>query len=245
MHPDLARLVRLQQIEISTDHARRTIADLPDRVAGLDARLTADRDAVEAARARLADNQVGRRGLERDLAAVQSRLAKFRDQLMEVRTNREYQAMQKEIDVAQHEVRAIEDRILERMLEADERTDDVKRAQEGLATEQVALADERRRLEGEAARLGVELERALAEREALVAELPAALLATFEQVARGRRGIAVAEAKDGLCSQCHVRLRPQVFNELRRNDTIHQCASCQRILYFPLTAEPSTDRATG
>ncbi len=245
MHADLARLVRLQQIESFAEYARRTIADLPDRVAGLDARLTADRDAVEAARGHLAENQAQRRGLERDLAAVQSRLAKFRDQLMEVRTNREYQAMQKEIEVAQHEVRAIEDRILERMIEADERADDVKRAEAGLSTEQVALAEERRRLEEEAARLGVELEREMAERRTVVAELPPALLAVFEQVARGRRGIAVAEARDGLCSQCHVRLRPQVFNEVRRNDAIHQCDSCQRILYFAWAAQAATDRVDG
>ncbi len=54
----------------------------------------------------------------------------------------------------------------------------------------------------------------------------------FERVAHGRRGIAVAEARDGLCTVCHVRLRPQMFNEVRRNDGLHQCDSCTRILYY-------------
>ena len=44
--------------------------------------------------------------------------------------------------------------------------------------------------------------------------------------------MALAEARDGLCTVCHVRLRPQVFNEVRRNDSIIQCESCTRILYF-------------
>jgi predicted nucleic acid-binding Zn-ribbon protein len=44
--------------------------------------------------------------------------------------------------------------------------------------------------------------------------------------------VAVAEAKNGTCTICHVRLRPQVFNEIRRNASIIQCDSCQRILYF-------------
>jgi uncharacterized protein len=54
----------------------------------------------------------------------------------------------------------------------------------------------------------------------------------FERVAHGRKGIAVAEARDGLCTLCHVRLRPQKFNEVRRNDGLHQCDSCTRILYY-------------
>jgi uncharacterized protein len=51
-------------------------------------------------------------------------------------------------------------------------------------------------------------------------------------VAHGRKGIAVAEARDGLCSVCHVRLRPQIYNEVRRNESLHQCESCTRILYY-------------
>jgi predicted nucleic acid-binding Zn-ribbon protein len=66
------------------------------------------------------------------------------------------------------------------------------------------------------------------------------VLSTFEQVARKRNGIAVSEARDGVCTICHVRLRPQVFNTVRRNDDITQCDSCNRILYFvPVTAAPA------
>ena len=57
-------------------------------------------------------------------------------------------------------------------------------------------------------------------------------LALFERLAHGRRGLAMAEARDGLCTVCHVRLRPQVFNQARRNAGIVQCDSCTRILYY-------------
>ena len=70
-------------------------------------------------------------------------------------------------------------------------------------------------------------------RAALLAQIDPRLVATFEQVARVRKGIAVTMAtRDGLCSVCHVRLRPQVFQLVRQNDTIIQCDSCQRILYY-------------
>jgi predicted nucleic acid-binding Zn-ribbon protein len=70
------------------------------------------------------------------------------------------------------------------------------------------------------------------ERAAIVAALDKQVLGTFELVSRKRNGVAVAEAKDGVCTICHVRLRPQVFNTVRRNEEIVQCDSCNRILFF-------------
>ncbi len=88
--------------------------------------------------------------------------------------------------------------------------------------------------------LQVEIDRTTAEREKLVASIDRHVLSIFEMTAKSRKGVAVAEAKDGLCSICHVRLRPQVFNEVRKNESIIQCDSCRRILYFSGTSEAST-----
>ena len=83
----------------------------------------------------------------------------------------------------------------------------------------------------EHAALEASLSRMRDERATLVSALAPQLLATFEQVARKRNGVAVAEARDGICTVCHVRLRPQVFNTVLRNEAIMQCDSCSRILY--------------
>ena len=69
-------------------------------------------------------------------------------------------------------------------------------------------------------------------------------LAVFEPVSSRRNGVAVAQARDGICMVCHVRLRPQVFNTVLRNDQIVQCDSCNRILYsIPAAASAPTDSA--
>jgi predicted nucleic acid-binding Zn-ribbon protein len=71
----------------------------------------------------------------------------------------------------------------------------------------------------------------------VVAVIDKHLLAVYEGVAKKRNGIAVAEARDGICGICHVRLRPQVFNTVLRNEQILQCDYCNRILYHtPKTA---------
>ena len=239
MHPDLERLIRLQALETAAEDARRRLAEHPARELALEKRLEGAREAVADARQRLADNQTSRRAIEKDLAVIQTRLSKFKDQLMDVKTNREYQAMQKEIEVAQGEVSAMEDRILERMLEGDEIAAAGKQAEAALKTEDSVVAAERRDIEREHAAIEAALAQNALDREALVVEIAPQMLAVFENVARGRRGVAVAEARDGHCTICHVRLRPQVFNEIRRNDSIIHCDSCQRILYF-ITTSPFT-----
>jgi predicted nucleic acid-binding Zn-ribbon protein len=238
MHPDLERLIRLQQLETFAETARRTIAELPERVAALDLRLASARGAVDSARQRLAANQSARRTAEKELATQQARLSRYKDQLMEVKTNKEYQAMQKEIEAAQKEVRQLEDTILERMIEADDVAAAIKEAEAGLVADQAQIEAERQRLEDEARALQAEFEKVAARRQALVSEIPASAMAIFELLI-GRRGTAVVEARDGHCTACHVRLRPQVFNDLRRNDSLMQCDSCQRILYFKEDSPPT------
>jgi predicted nucleic acid-binding Zn-ribbon protein len=153
-----------------------------------------------------------------------------------VKTNREYEAMQKDSEVAQTEVAGFEDKVLERMLESDEMTAAVKNAEAALASEQSAVATERADLERERTVLEGTLESNAAARERLVVDISPDTLSTFETLARGRKGMAMAEARNGHCTICHVRLRPQVYNEVRRNEALIRCDSCQRILYFVAVA---------
>jgi predicted nucleic acid-binding Zn-ribbon protein len=239
LHPDLQHLIHLQELDLAAERYRRRIADIPELQAGLDARLAVKTAVLEAIKARIAASQAARRDIERDLAAVQARLSKFKNQLMEVKTNKEYQAMQKEMSVAEHEISDQETRLLERMEEADALALELKGAEAGLKTEQAEVARERQALEQEKSGAGTALERTMAERTQVAAQVSRDALAVFERVAHGRKGIAVAEARDGLCTVCHVRLRPQVFNDVRRNDAVIQCESCTRILYF-VPAQPVT-----
>ena len=239
MNADLTRLIRLQQLESAADDARRRIADLPARTQALDTRLQGARDGLADIKARLATAGEKRRAEEKEVAGVQTRLAKYKDQLLEVKTNREYTAMLHEIETAQNDIRTREDRILEIMMESDELNAGVKKSEGELKAAEKEIAGERSVLDTEMVALQAEIDRTTAEREKLVADIDRHVLAIFETTAKGRKGVAVAEAKDGLCTICHVRLRPQVFNEVRKNESIIQCDSCRRILYFAGNTEAS------
>src|SRR6266550_3867575 len=247
MSPDLEHLIELQNLESAIEESRRRIAAHPQRAADADARVAHAKAAVDEAKQRLKTSQEARREQEKEAATYQSRLSKFKDQLSAVKTNREYQAMQHEIETAQKELGVVEERVLERMMEADALTADVKKAEQTLAARQKEVDAERKTLAEELTTVQAALTEATEKRTARVGSLPPQLVALFEQVARARKGVAIATAtRDGLCSACHVRLRPQVFQEIRRNDQIIQCFSCNRILYYippPPPVEPAVTHA--
>jgi uncharacterized protein len=233
MSPDLQRLIKLQQLESTITDARATIAAHPQRLADADSRLNESKQTVDAVKARVKENQEARRDLEKDVAVYQGRLTKFKDQLSLVKTNKEYQAMQHEIATAQSDLGAVEEKMLERMLEADTIAADAKRAEAALATRQKEIDAEKKELAQELTSVEASLKQATEARTELLKDLEPRLVALFEQVARVRKGVAISTAtRDGLCALCHVRLRPFVFQQVRQNDAIIQCESCQRILYW-------------
>ncbi len=242
MNADLEKLIVLQRLDTAAQDAQRKIAELPEREKALDARIAAGRDAVAAAKAKLADSQNARREHEKTVALHQGRLSKFREQAMSVKTNQEYHAIQKEIEFAQTEMKAAEDAVLERMVEGDDLSAAVKRAEAELAAEQKKVDADRKVMTADDGELKAVLQRLAVERAEVSRSLAPHVLAMFELVAKRRGGVALAEARDGICTICHVRMRPQVFNNVRKNDQIIQCDSCQRILYFvPAPAATAAD----
>ena len=248
MSPDLDRLIRLQQVDSTIEGARQRIAAHPQHLADADARLADARQRLEAARQRLKDGQEVRRGLEKDAAVFQGRVSKFKEQLSEVKTNREYQAVQHEIEAAQRDLGAVEEKVLEQMMEADVIAADIRQAESTLAAEERDVSTEKATLGHELAAAEAALTEASGGRVSLLADIEPHLIALFEQVARARKGVAICSAtRDGLCSVCHVRLRPHVFQLVRQNDSIIQCDTCHRILYYvppPAQAEPAVAPTT-
>ena len=239
MIPELERLIRLQELEDTAATARAKLEEHPARLETLDARVNARRGDVDAAKTRLAEQKTARQAFEKEHAEVQTRLNRFKEQLMAVKTNKEYTAMQHEIAGAEQEVQRLEDVILEKMLEGDELSAQVAAAERELASEQSAASSTRAEIDRE----NTELEAQLAEhdeaRAALAAQLEPQHLSLFDLLTRQRKGVAVDRARDGRCASCQVRLRPQLFNDIRSNASLIQCESCQRILYYAPEPAPT------
>jgi hypothetical protein len=232
LNASLASLIALQALDSTADRARKRLAELPAVEQALEAEAGVAAHAVEYAKGRLNDSHTARRQLEKDVAVVDSRLSKFDDHKAAVKTNHEYTALLHEIATAKTEKDSVEEKILVLMEEADGLAKELKTAEGALATvtregntTRAAMAAERSTLDEELARLAHERTA-----EARLAEPRA--LATYEQLIKNRRGVAVAQMIGSICGACHVRLRPHFEQQIKRNDGLVQCESCQRILYF-------------
>jgi predicted nucleic acid-binding Zn-ribbon protein len=113
----------------------------------------------------------------------------------------------------------------------------VKTAEEALAAAKREGAAARAALVAERTALEAELKKLDAQRADQRAGVDARTLATYDQLLKGRKGIAVSRMEGELCTTCHVRLRPHVTQAIRRNEAIVQCESCQRILYYQPPAQ--------
>jgi len=233
MSPDLERLIQLQQVDSTIADARARIAAHPQRLADIDERVAGATRTLEDVKQRLKDSHAARSEAEKSASVFQGRLTKFKDQLAAVKTNREFTAMQHEIETAQKELGVAEEKVLERMMESDAIALEIKDAEGALVALRKETDAEKKVLVQELAQLETALQQALDARGGVISQIDPRTKAVFEQVARGRKGVAMCPAtRDGLCSVCHVRLRPQVFQLVRQNDQIIQCDSCQRILYY-------------
>lgn len=231
MNPDLAGLIRLQRAESELRRVQAELAQIPRRRAELEAALAAERGRLEGARGSLDGSQKSRRRFEGELQDLETKRSKYKGQLMEVKTNKEYTAVLHEIEGVEREIRAREDQVLNEMESAEGLASEIKREE---AVFKVAEQDHRaqaQRLHDDEARLRDQARRLTGERDGEAGRLPPAVLELFQRVAR-LRGVGVAEARDGMCQVCHLKLRPQMYVDLKRNEDIVQCPACNRILYF-------------
>jgi uncharacterized protein len=232
VNPELKTVIELQQIDLKIAELTSQIDDLPTQIQALEAQLSQFIQAHEERKQRLSANQKERRELEADIQPIQAKISKHKDQLYEVKTNEQYRAMLKEIEGEEANIRQIEDQILERMVEAEELQKKVQEAAAHLEGEKSRAAAEKARLESARQAALEERDRAATRRKELEAALSDAVRDLYERVRKARHGVAVAEARDGFCMACNVRLRPQAYNEVRRNDAIISCENCVRILYY-------------
>ena len=231
MNPDLAGLIRLQRADSDLRKAEADLAEIPRRRTELEAALASERGRLDGTRAELDGSQKARRRHEGDLQDLESKRSKYKGQLMEVKTNKEYTAMLHEIEGVERDIRAREDQILAEMEQAEGLQAEAKKEEGLFKKEEEKWKAEGRVLDERAKALEAEVAKLSALRDEVAKAVPQERLELFQRVAR-KRGDAVAEAKDSRCEACHVRLRPQMFMELKRNEDIVQCPSCGRVLYY-------------
>ncbi len=237
MHSAIPHLIELQRVDHLIATVRAEIEAFPKRVREADAKLSGARAAVAAAKEGLVSSQKERKKFELDVQQWKDRAKKYRDQSGAVKTNEAYKALQHEIANAEAEVAKAEDAQLAVMMAGEEAERRVKHAEANLKEDETAVTKERKEIEALQAEKRKQLESLAAERERALAPIPEDVRDLYARIAKRHHGTGVAEARDGQCRGCGMRVLPHILQELRRdpNEEIYRCESCGLILY---TLEP-------
>ena len=231
MNPDLEKLVRLHQAESELKRVESELAAIPRHRQEIDDRLARDHSHLDAAKAALEGSQKARKQNEASVQDLETKRSKYRGQLMEVKTNKEYTAVLHEIEGVERDIKAREDVILEEMEKAEALGQDVRREEADFKAVEADAKKENADLDARTATLGAEAQRLGKERDEVAASVPEESLALYRRVAK-QRGSGVAEAQEGMCQACHVRMRVQIWVEVRKNEQLFQCESCSRVLFY-------------
>jgi uncharacterized protein len=231
MNDDLAKLVRLHHLEVDLTRVEHDLADVPRHKKAIEERLANDRARLDAARGAADGSAKARKQHETAVQDLETKRSKYKGQLMDVKTNKEYTAMLHEIEGVEREIRSREDLILEEMEQAEGLARAVRNEEADFKVVEQASRTERAELDAREVALGAEAKRLRAERDEVLATIPEEPRNIYQRVAR-LRGTGVAEARDGVCQTCRMKMRPQVWVELRTTGTLFQCESCSRILYY-------------
>jgi len=232
MEEQLNLLIHLQDIDGAIRARREEKRKLPELLAELERKSEANKAELDRVREALEAAQKGKRERDRDLEEGGQKVEKLKSRTPDIKTNKEYTALLKEIETVEQDNKAIEEDILKLMEKIDAAAGEIKNAESRSADEAAAITAERKQLEENIAKVDAELVAVERERSELAARIDAPLLAKYQKRSAALSGKVVVEARSESCSGCFMSIPPQLFVNVKKNTEVLTCPHCSRILYY-------------
>jgi len=239
----LVRLLRIQELADSIRRAQVVVRNAPVKIEEIEGHFRERNAEYVAIKERFEALTMDQKTRSGELTDLEEQRKKLMDDLMQVQNQREYAAMLKEIDAVKAQIADNEDAILKDMEEIEKLAGELQTHEAHIKEEREAVETERRKVEEEARQADSLIEAQTAEREQVEAELPQGMVKVVRQLELTRQGIFLSKAAKGVCQCCFVRVRPQVFQEIKQAAVVHTCSSCRRYLYHERALRPKAPPA--
>jgi len=208
---------------------------------GLQAELSGISQGVDAARAEfvileanLAQLEAEKDGLEATHAAELENITRSETNMKEIKTNKEFQAVGREITAARKQVTDLEEQLMQKIGQIEELSSELaakkSRCDELAENSSQRIVAKRSEID----KIQSDIDADIVHRESVIKGVPASLVKKFTILREQRRGHALAIARDGYCMGCNMQLPPQLYNNLYKYDELLTCPHCQRILILKL-----------
>ena len=232
MDEQLRSLIGLQELDAKIRACIEEKNRIPELLASLERRRAESAAEIDRAREELETAKKNKRERDGDLEEDIQKIEKLKARTGEIKTNKEYQALLKEIETAEQENKAVEDDILALMEKIDAAAERISTAEGRAKEESAAIDSEQKDHEKTHARLDKELKTLEASKQGAASRIDASVLKQYQKLAASLSGTVVAEARSESCLGCFMSIPPQVFVIVKKNDAITTCPHCNRILYY-------------
>jgi len=224
-------LVELQGLDTQIFRMEDDLAAIPETIKRREEEFKAKSASLKKAEDGLKALLLKRKEKEGELEGKEVTIKKYQQQLNQVKTNKEYSALQEEINRVKADNSLIEEAIINIFDQIDANNKDIAKEKEVLKTEESKFGEEKKKLIAEADKIKTELDVLKKQREGLAVKVDGKILNKYEKIVRNKDGLAVVPIKNDACQGCFRILPPQVINEARMNEDLVLCDSCARILY--------------
>jgi predicted nucleic acid-binding Zn-ribbon protein len=233
MKESLYKLLELQEIDKEIHTLRQSQMDFPGEIQNLQKELQTAKDLLEAKQQQSEDVEKHHRALERDLEAIEADLKKHQDRLYEVKTNKEYDALQLEIEALQNRKSQHESAIIESIQTSDDLKAKVAEDKTHYLTIEKTRKSQIGELTSQLNSVEANVKGWVTKREAIETHVERRSLGMYNRIRKVvKGGVAIVVIKKGACGGCFRQLSPQRMVEARRCDNILRCENCGRILVW-------------
>ena len=234
---NLEILYELQEIDLKLDGIAGVRDALLAEIEALDQKVTEARQELLVKDEGRALLDAEREGLETTLATESENIVRSEARLKEIKTQKEYLAVSKEIGAARKMKIELEEQLLQKIAQLEELKNDIAERQVNLSTLEGNIDAQKAEVQLKVDALESDISADRAARDEKVRELPAAVIKRYAKLREMRRGVAVVEARDGNCLGCNINLPPQLYNTLFRGDELITCPHCQRMVVYRQQAQ--------
>ncbi len=227
-------LLALQDRDQRLRNVRLELQSVPAEIAARQKLVTDAAARLEASKARAKAIEVEKKTLAGDADAKRAQIDRYKNQQLQTRKNEEYSALAHEIESAQKQITAIEDKELVLMEEAESLAPAIAEADKTFAAEKTRLEGQIATIKEKEANLTARLADLERERAAATAGIDEELLERYERLFETKNARAVVTVEHDVCSGCHMKVTAQTSLALRSDKALVSCPQCGRILHLPL-----------
>ena len=224
-------ILAVQERDLKILKIEKGLEDIPARKENELTRLNEHKSALEVAEEALKHSQAKVKDLELDASTKKEQIGKLRAQQLQLKTNKEFKAMEFEIKAVEESIRGVEDQQLVLMEDVEGAVKEVAEKRRDLEIEEAAVNADIKVLDERSAVLKSDIEDVRSARESAASTVNAEWLTRYESIFKSKKGPSLVQVKNGICGGCHMQLPPYVKHDARKQTSMLACDFCGRLLY--------------